>query len=324
MLSEEIMRQLRPVTPEEQKILDGKKEIDRDIYMDKETGDVIHSRKLLDNGKQIDVRLHTRFAAFPPHTHDYVELVYMCSGSTVNYVNGERIPLEQGDILLIGKGATHAADAAGMDDIAVNIIIVPEFLSSTMRMIGTDNTPIHEFMLDFLQDEQNSSPYLYFQVADIKPIQNCVENLIYSLLGSASNKRKVNRTTLALLFLNLISNSDRLVNKNSDNSAMIYTLRYIENHYVDGTLNELAEQLNYDASWLSREIKSWSGGKTFVELIQQRRLAQAVFYLENTDMKIDDIGHTIGYENLSYFYRLFKNTYGESPRVYRKNRRPQK
>lgn len=323
MLSEEIMEQLRPITPEEQKILDGQKGIDRTIYMDEGSGDVIRSEKLLENGKQIDVRLHTRFTDFPEHTHDYVELVYMCSGSTVNYVNDEKIPLEQGDILLIGKGAVHRADAAGKDDIAVNIIIVPEFLNSTMRMIGTDNTPIHEFMLGFLQDEQNAAPYLYFHVADVKPVQNCVENLIYSLLGSAGNKRKVNRATLALLFLNLISNTDRLVNRNSDNSAMIYTLNYIEDHYVDGTLGDLAEQLHYDVSWLSREIKSWSGGKTFVELVQQRRLAQAVFYLENTDMKIDDIGHTVGYENLSYFYRLFKNTYGESPRVYRKNRKTQ-
>lgn len=318
MLSEELMSRLRPVTEEEQKILDGPREIDRDLYMDEETGDVVHSDKLLDDGKQIAARLHPRFAAFPEHTHDYVELIYVCEGSLVNYVNGERIVLERGDILLIGKGATHAADAPGMDDIAVNIIIAPECLSTTMRMVGTDNTPIHEFMMSFLQDGRNSAPYLYFHVADVKPVQNCVENLIYSLLGSAGNKRKVNRVTLALLFLNLISNSDRLVNGDADNSSMIHTLNYIETHYVDGTLNELAEQLHYDPSWLSREIKSWSGGKTFVELIQQRRLAQAVFYLEHTDMKVDEIGHTIGYENLSYFYRLFKNTYGVSPRVYRK------
>lgn len=318
MLSETIMKKLRPLTEEEEIILHGTHEIDFDHYRGEKASDnVVRSKELLANSKQIDVNIHPRFAYFPKHTHDYVEIVYMCSGSLVNYVNGERILLEEGDLLLLGKGAIHEAEAAGEDDIAVNIIIVPEFLGDTLDLVGTDDTPLREFLVGFLSDEENTTPYLYFAVADVEPVQNCVENLVFSLMSDTSNKRKINRTTLALLFMNLMNCTDRLQYQSKENTIIMYTLRYIENHFVDGSLSELAELLQYDQSWLSREIKKYSG-KNFVELLQQRRLTEAVFYLENTDKKIDDIAVSVGYENLSYFYKLFRTTYGVSPRTFRK------
>ena len=59
-----ILQQLSKITPEEQAILDGRKSIDREIYMDGST-DVISGEKLLEKGKLIAIRPHTRFIAFP-------------------------------------------------------------------------------------------------------------------------------------------------------------------------------------------------------------------------------------------------------------------
>jgi AraC-like DNA-binding protein len=81
-------------------------------------------------------------------------------------------------------------------------------------------------------------------------------------------------------------------------------------------LTEVAKKLHYDPSWLSREIKRKTG-KTFTQLIQEKRLAQAAFLLKNTDRNVSDISLAVGYENASYFYRIFENKYGKSPRHYR-------
>ena len=45
--------------------------------------------KLLERGKLIDIRPHTRFIRFPAHSHNYVEMIYMCQGSTVHTINGD-------------------------------------------------------------------------------------------------------------------------------------------------------------------------------------------------------------------------------------------
>ncbi len=48
----------------------------------------IDSEKMLTKGRLIDIRTHTRFIAFPPHKHNYIEIVYMCSGQTEHMING--------------------------------------------------------------------------------------------------------------------------------------------------------------------------------------------------------------------------------------------
>ena len=94
MLKPEVIANLKEITPEEKEILSGQSEINRNIYM-RGGGNTINSQKLLELGKLITVRKHTRFIDFPEHTHDYVELVYMLSGQTVHIVDGKKIILRQ-------------------------------------------------------------------------------------------------------------------------------------------------------------------------------------------------------------------------------------
>ena len=70
----EILEKLQQITPEEQRILSGEKTIEKEIYME-ENSNVIDATKLLEAGKLIQVRTHTRFIHFPEHTHNYVEMI---------------------------------------------------------------------------------------------------------------------------------------------------------------------------------------------------------------------------------------------------------
>ena len=66
-MHEELIRELSVITEEEQHILDGRKEIDPQLYTEKKDM-VIDSKKLLQKGKLIQVRPHTRFVHFPKQT----------------------------------------------------------------------------------------------------------------------------------------------------------------------------------------------------------------------------------------------------------------
>ena len=78
-MNQALLQKLSAVTEEEKRILAGERQIDRSIYMDG-SRDVISGDKLLPSGRIITIRPHTRFVAFPEHSHDYVEMVYMCAG----------------------------------------------------------------------------------------------------------------------------------------------------------------------------------------------------------------------------------------------------
>lgn len=314
MVHESILEKIRPITEEEREILSGKS-IDRTLYME-EGGDVIHREKLLEQGKLITLRPHTRFIDFPPHSHDYIEVVYVCAGSITHEINGKTVTLSAGELLFLSTDAVHGIKKAGAEDLAVNFIILPQFFDKALDMLGEEESPLKRFILDSLSGRPSGSTYLHFKVADSLPVQNLIENLLYTLVSKVSNKRRINQTTMGLLLLQLIGSTDRLSVQDQTDELLIEVFRYIEEHYQNGSLRELAERLHYDFYWLSREIKR-AAGKTYTQLLQEKRLNQAAFLLKATRMNVADISEAVGYENVSYFHRIFSGRFGISPSHYR-------
>ena len=314
-MDREILERLSVITEEEDAFLKGDTVINRDLYMQKERS-VINSKKLLSSGKLITVRTNTRFIHFPEHTHDYVEVVYTCCGKTTHVVNGSTIDLMPGELLFMNQTATHEVYRCEEADVAVNFIILPDFFATTLAAIGQEQTPLRRFLIDCLCAENADAGYLHFKVSHVKPIQNLVENLIWMILQETPNKQNTSQMTMALLFLQLMGHTENLHTDIHDNDMLLQVLRYIETSYANGSLKDLAQQLHYDVAWLSREIKRKTG-KNFTDLVKDKRLAQAAFLLKNTDKNVSDISLAVGYENISYFHRLFTNAFGCSPKHFR-------
>lgn len=315
---QEIDKILREITDEEQKILEGNKGIDRSIYMGAR-GNRINSKKLLESGKLITMRKHTRFIDFPEHTHDYVEVVYMYDGTTTHIVDGKKIVLKKGELLFLGQSARHEILRAGENDIAINFIVLPDFFGETLTAFGNEETPLKQFIIDCLCGNKEGYGCLHYKVSGITEIKNLIENLIIIVMGNAPNKRKLGQMTMALIFLQLLAFTERLATETREDAAIFKLLNYIETSYVGGSLTEAASELHYDISWLSREIVKKTG-KTYTELIQEKRLSKAAFLLKNTNAKVSDISVAVGYENISYFHKLFGQYYGMSPKNYRINK----
>lgn len=314
MIDSGIIRRLSRVTEEERRILTGGAAIDRSLYMDG-SRDVISGDKLLPPGKIITIRPHTRFLAFPEHTHDYVEMVYMCQGQTTHRVNGQELVLGAGELLMLGQHARQAIEPAGEGDIAVNFIVRPAFFSGTLPFLGEEETPLRRFVVSCLTGE-NEAGYLLFRISELLPVQNLIENLLYTLLENTPNKRGVLQMTMGLLFTQLLNHTETLQFETREENAVFSVLRYVEEHYSDGSLSQIAGKLHYELPSLSRLIRQKTG-RTYTELVQEKRLSQAAWLLRNTYKRVDEIANAVGYENLSYFHRIFAARFGQSPKKYR-------
>jgi len=314
VISKKLLEDLQKITLEEKEILDGKKTIDRSIYM-LEAEDTVNSKKLLDEGKLITMRKHTRFIDFPEHTHDYVELIYMCCGSTTHIVEGKEIKLCEGELLFLGQGMSHSIKRAGQNDIAVNFIVLPHFFGDTLFAMGEKESRIKTFFINCLCGNGSNS-YLHYNVSNITEVQNLMENLILIVNGDTPNKRKQLQLTMALVFMQLIAHTDKLISDIKEDTVVFKLLDYIETNYANGNLSEAAQIFHYDTSWLSREILKKTG-KTFTQLMQEKRLSQAAFLLKNTNKNFSDISYAVGYENISYFHKIFTNNFKMTPKEYR-------
>ncbi|MGN0364114.1 MAG: response regulator [Bilifractor sp.] len=81
-------------------------------------------------------------------------------------------------------------------------------------------------------------------------------------------------------------------------------------------LDEVARQVHMAPAYVSYIFKQETG-QTLVKYITDVKMEKARKYLENMDMKIVQVGRACGYENQSYFNRLFKNYYGLTPKQFR-------
>lgn len=315
MINQEILKKLTAVTDEERAILDGSSKINHKLYMT-DSRNIINSSLMLQKGQLITIRPHTRFIDFPEHTHDYIEVVYMCSGATSHKINGKALRLSEGELLFISKHARHSIKRAEKNDVAVNFIILPKFFENMVSVLGEENSQLKSFLIDCLCSS-GGPDFLLFKVAEILPIQNLIENLIWTLLYDTKNRRNINRVTMELLFLQLLSHADSFGYENLSDEVIVRVLRYIDENYASGSLSEIANETHYSLSWLSKEIKRKTG-MTYTELVQKKRLAQAEFYIKNTNMAIRDIARLVGYDNMSYFYKMFSAAYGVTPRMFRK------
>ena len=318
-----ILEILKQITPEEQEILNGNTDVRRELYTSAKSF-IIDSGRLLSKGKLIEVRPHTRFVHFPRHSHNYVEMVYMCAGSTTHIINGShRIVLSEGDLLLLGQNATQEILPAGENDIAVNFIILPEFFDKAIHMLESGSI-LYNFILSTLQAHNAGRSYLHFHVRDALPVQNLIENMIWTLVQKSSAPNMINQFSMGLLFLNLTSFADAIDYEEGelfDQNLVFMALQYIDEHYRSGTLEEYASSVHMKPHAISRLLKQHTS-RNFKELLMERRLQQAAYLLANTKLPAEDILHAVGYENSSFFYRKFRAKYQKSPREFRRISQP--
>ncbi|MFK7692301.1 helix-turn-helix domain-containing protein [Paenibacillus sp. HJGM_3] len=95
---------------------------------------------------------------------------------------------------------------------------------------------------------------------------------------------------------------------------------YIQQLVLEGrpeeiTLQEVADQFNKNANYLSK-LFSEGIGVTFKDYVINLKLMEAEKALHNPNVKIKDVAKDMGYENISYFIRIFKRKYGCTPKEY--------
>ena len=94
---------------------------------------------------------------------------------------------------------------------------------------------------------------------------------------------------------------------------------YIQQNYT-GTisLKKFGEQFHLSEKYVSQYFKEHFH-ITLSKYVTYLRLEHAKQLLQNSDIPVTEVAMLSGYQNVSYFIRSFKKTYGVSPLKYRKN-----
>ena len=317
-----ILEKLSFLTEEEQYILVEENPTPRDLY-GKSGRFIVERRRVshLVSGEAtspICLRMHPRFRPFPSHSHDFIEVMYVCSGSITHNVGGEEIPLDTDELILFGRRAEHSVHAAGQNDIGVNLIISFDLFEQLLREMGEDS-PLSTKTFTSLLDREGIA-YLRLSAKESIAVRNLMETLVGTVICEGNTDGYLLRQSLSLLLCYLVSlgsgqehppaerYSDRMQRK---------LLNYIKTSYSTATLTEAAAMMGLSPSYLSRWIEK-SFGESFKELLMRERFESARSLLSTTAMPVGEIINRVGYENSSYFHKEFKKRYGMTPNRYRK------
>ena len=278
-------------------------------------------RNLVSIGRQ------PRYVELPEHRNYIMEVCYQVSGEAFINVDNKKIHLKEGDFFIPNQYTTFSRETFSYDDIMVSFMIKPQFIEEVAATIGTD-TVLSSFFLDYLKKNIVWNRYIHFKGLNDISVLNQVESMLFiafpylseDIIGTGitteSNLLKnMMQTLIALLSRNLDSISD---DGNYDYDGIIKeaVIRYLENEYNTASLQELSSMVNQSEYSLSRQIKKIFG-VTFKDLLLKNRFERAKVLLSQTNLPVADIALAVGYENTSFFYRKFRETYGISPKEYR-------
>ncbi|MCD1654063.1 PocR ligand-binding domain-containing protein [Treponema zuelzerae] len=96
-------------------------------------------------------------------------------------------------------------------------------------------------------------------------------------------------------------------------------LDYIASHYHERiTLDEMASRCNISSSYFSKLFNKITG-ETFANYVNTLRIRKACEYLDQEDIPITTIAFNLGFDDISYFDKVFKKIAGTTPSAYKKN-----
>lgn len=252
------------------------------------------------------------------HWHEDFEMGIIMDGVVDFYVNDTCIQLKEGDGFFVNSNVLHMSYQAVNDekskDAVMYVLTFPASLIASCADVYTKYFQPIKGLEGFTFSENNETG------AKIKATILQIKELNKSVFGYELECQK-SLCTLWLLALEYISKNTNLVHS-KDNmrqaERMKNILSYIHGHYSEKiTADDIAHHVNVSRGECFRCFKQFMN-KKLVEYINEYRLQRATELLRNTEKPIIDISNECGFDNTSYFGKIFKQMYYITPHQYRK------
>lgn len=248
------------------------------------------------------------------HTHEFIEFVYIKSGSATHTIDDKEYQLSHGDMVIIDYGQTHSFVPTPKVDY-VNILLDPNFFSEELMDIDSiSQLLMYDMFEEFFGMESVSKQCVRFG----RTYRKDVDFLIDQMLSEFKNKKVGYRSVLKGSMRILLSWILRETNFRENNEVIEDVMEYINVNFAKKLeLHDIASKYFYNPSYFSRLIKD-KMGKSFSEYVKEKRIMNARELLISSDKKIDDIIHSVGYNDKKLFYKHFDEYFKMSPGEYRR------
>ena len=277
----------------------------------------VKENDIFPNSGDVFIIRHPRYTRPAPHIHNYFEINYVASGSCTFVFEKNKRTMQEGELCIIAPSSEH--DLVIDDDSTVFCIMLRKStFDTTFFSLLSRKDLLSYFFRTILQDDSHAN-YLLFFSENNKWLKQIIHNAMGESYKNDSYSNACCISWINLLFSNLLRNYSKTLQFYDYQMGADFSLvlQYSQHNYQTVTLASLAELFHYSEPHLCTLIKQ-NTGHTFTGLIKRLRLAEAIDYLTNTNLKIGEIAEKVGYNSADHFSRVFRSTYKMSPQEYRK------
>lgn len=241
------------------------------------------------------------------HFHSNMEIMRILKGNSTVQLNDRKYDVSSGDVLFINSEVVHSALPENCEYEC--IVFDPNFIAI--------NSEFEEFISHILNHDM-----FIKEKANNENIKAIVNNL-FDAMKEGKNKFSVTGHLYALFgeIITLNYFDEKLYTEN-ENAKNIYKLKkvlnYIRKSYQKQiTLKDMAQVAGVSPKYFCSFFKTMTA-KTPVEYLNNYRVEKAAAMLLSSDSSVTDIAFSCGFNDLSYFIKVFRDLKGISPKKFRK------
>ena len=273
-------------------------------------------------GCNVRAYVHLPYVDDRMHEHDHFEINYVYRGSARQEIDTEKRVMAEGELCIIAPHMRHNVLVDDPDGLVISLAVRKTTFDTIFGKLLTQSDLLSEFFRDTLYRESQSN-YLLFQTA---PEDRRIIELIQMIAIESNSRQKyaavfADNTVTMLFYVLLRKYSDSILyyghRPKEGQTGFPVILTYVQDHYRNVTLEELAQRFNYSEGYLSRMFAQ-TLHKPFNKVVQNLRMQNGARLLQETGLTIEEVAIAVGYESADHFSRTFKAVYGCSPSKYRK------
>ena len=256
------------------------------------------------------------------HTHDFLALAYYERGGGSVRLGGREWRIEAGDAYVIAPG--EAVGMGGIEGVVGWTVSFPPEALGDLAPGAFLSWRAHPLLFPFVGGAAGGAQRLRVPHGERASWSGRFSALDAELRGRRDGYREAVLSHLTLLLVELSRLAADVVGdlKLKDEPLLAGVFGFIEEHYGERiSLREVARAVRLTPGHLTT-IVGRKTGRTVLEWITERRMAEARRLLVETDLPAEEVGQRVGYPDAGYFARTFRRAHDVTPLGWRRAGRP--
>ena len=253
-----------------------------------------------------------------PHGHQFLALVYFERGGGLQRVGSQEWEAREGDLFVISPGETH--DVSGLGDAEGWLL---EFSADALEPDGGTSAFLswrtNPLLYPFVRSSGGEVARFEVPKEDRTEWSQRLTRVASELRSKDSGYREAVGAYLTLILVDVARVARDVVEglRVQDQPVLAGVFKFIEEHFAEPiSLKDVAHAASLSPGYLTTFVRRRTG-RTVLEWIHERRMAEARHLLVHTDESVERIGARVGYDDPAYFARRFRSTHKATPASWR-------